>query len=310
MPPTLAISATTVGVAIAANLALFGAVFLGVHALFRYPVTDTTPVHRRVAAAMGYRQSGVFDIAVLRPVMSLMLHLARRIGVGALRRRVRQDLDASGNASGYTVDEQIAICLGLGFAFAAASATFQIATGSTLLLLNTPILFALGFYLPLLGLHSAAVARTQRISKQLPYTLDLVSLTMAAGSTFNEAVEVLIRDDPGDDLNAELRLVLHEIDLGTTRQRALEHLADRVPLDTLRSVVGAVNQAERLGTPMSGILKLQADMLRNQRSVRAEKLSASASMRILIPSMLILLGAVLVVFAPFIVRWYHGELLQ
>ena len=67
-----------------------------------------------------------------------------------------------------------------------------------------------------------------------------------------------------------------------------------------------LNQAETLGTPLSQILKVQSSMLRMNRSVRAEKLSASASLRILIPSMLILMAVVLVVFSPFIIRRWHS----
>ena len=81
------------------------------------------------------------------------------------------------------------------------------------------------------------------------------------------------------------------------------NLGVRIPLDSLRSVIGAVNQAEKLGTPLSSILKVQAEMLRMHRSVRAEKLSASASLKILIPSMLILLAVVLVIGAPMIIRF-------
>jgi tight adherence protein C len=100
-----------------------------------------------------------------------------------------------------------------------------------------------------------------------------------------------------------------EIDFGSTRARALASMAERIPLDSLRSVVGAINQAEALGTPLSTILKNQSGMIRMIRSVRAEEASASASMRILIPSMIILLAVVLVVFAPMILRWMEGRLM-
>jgi len=90
---------------------------------------------------------------------------------------------------------------------------------------------------------------------------------------------------------------------------ALSHVADRVPLESLRSVIGAVIQAQTLGTPVATVLSLQSEMLRVQRSVRAEKLSASASLRVLIPSMVILIGVVGLVFAPLIVRFFRGEVM-
>src|SRR5690606_2505 len=155
---------------------------------------------------------------------------------------------------------------------------------------------------PIYLLGDAASSRVSRIAKQLPYTLDLIALSMAAGSTFSEAIDTIIRDDPQDDFNQELAIVQAEIRFGTSRANALMNLANRIPLETLRSVVGAVNQAETLGTPLSQILKTQSTMLRVNRTVRAEKLSASASLRILIPSMLIMLAVVLSVLAPFIIR--------
>ena len=79
-------------------------------------------------------------------------------------------------------------------------------------------------------LSEAATSRVGRISKKLPYTLDLVALMMAAGSTFSEAIETLIRDEPDDDFNEELALVMAEIEFGTRRSEALAHMAERIPL--------------------------------------------------------------------------------
>ena len=136
----------------------------------------------------------------------------------------------------------------------------------------------------------------------MPYTLDLIALMMQAGSAFSEAIQTMIRDDPEQDFNQELRIVLAEIEYGTRRADALRNLAERIPLDTLRSIVGAVNQAEALGTPLSEILKSQSDMIRMHRSVRAEKLSAKASLRILMPMVLILAAALFTLFGSLVVR--------
>ena len=99
-----------------------------------------------------------------------------------------------------------------------------------------------------------------------------------------------------------------EIEFGTTRAIALTNMAERLPLDQLRSVIGAVNQAELLGTSLSTILKNQATMLRNGRSVTAEKRSAEASLRIIVPSMLIMAAVLLCVFGPYIIRFAKGQL--
>ena len=282
---------------------LFASVFLVLWSVFRFPAQTEPPVHRRIALAMGAGQRNtMFEMPAMASVMSLALTVAQRFSINAIRERIRIDLDASGNRDGYSVDEYIAICL-----VSCVVVTIIGSIFAALLNFLDPLTVAasgvVGFGLPLWLLHSAAQARVMRISKRMPYSLDLVALTMSAGSTFSEALNAIIRDDPNDDLNQELSIVMAEIDLGSTRAVALSNLAERIPLDALRSVVGAVNQAEALGTPLASILKSQSSMLRMTRSVRAEKLSASASLRILIPSMLILMAVILIVFAPALITW-------
>lgn len=291
------------------SVLLFVGVFLPIYGVFRYPVAAEPPIHRRIAAAVGVDRRTIFENALLAPVMSLGLGVARQAGLPGLRQRIRQDLDASGNPSGYSVDEYLTICLVSAVGLALLGLLLDLLMGGAGLLLVVPLMAAAGFVAPLLVLRSAALKRIGRIAGQLPYTLDLISLVMAAGSTFTEAVETLIRDHPEDDLNQELRIALSEMEFGVTRSRALNNLADRIPLESLRSILAAVNQADTLGTPLSSIFKLQAEMLRMQRSVRAEKLSASASLRILVPSMVILMAVVGIVFAPLIIRFLRGELM-
>lgn len=290
------------------SLIAFGGVFLLIFAVFRHPAPAEPPVHRRFAAAVGQAHTTVFEQAVFAPLMGLGLVMARRLRSPAIRARIRRDLDASGNPTGYSVDEYLAICLlssaGLGFA-AALIVTF---TGGSLALVFGPIAAVAGFYFPLWSLGGAARARLIRIGKQLPYSLDLIALTMGAGSAFTEAIETLIRDDPRDDLNQELSIVLSEMNFGAPLNVAMTHMGERIPLESLRSVVAAIVQSQKLGSTLSVILKDQADMMREQRSVNAEKQAAAASLKLLIPSMLILMAVVVAVFGPMIVRFFTGQL--
>jgi tight adherence protein C len=111
-----------------------------------------------------------------------------------------------------------------------------------------------------------------------------------------------VHEDSEDPFNVELKTALAEIELGTTRRRALENLAARVPLDSVRSIIASVVQAEELGTPLHDVLHNEATLMRLHRSVKAENTAAVASIRIMIPGLLILLSVILTVFAPFIVK--------
>ncbi|MBS3821321.1 MAG: type II secretion system F family protein, partial [Phycisphaerae bacterium] len=109
-------------------------------------------------------------------------------------------------------------------------------------------------------------------------------------------------------LNVELRAVLAEMELGTTRRQALQNLANRVPIEPMRNLVSSVIQAEELGTPLSDVLHDQATLLRMQRSVRAENKAAVAGVRILVPCLLLVIAVLLTVFGPAIVRISTGGL--
>lgn len=289
------------------SLLLFTTVVTLIWALFARPVRVAAPVSRQVAAALGVgRQPTVFDAPLLGQLLSMATALARRFPY--FRNRVWQDLEASGNPNGYTVDEYLGICLAAGAATGAAAAGCLALMGQfdPLAILIMPIA---GFFVPLWTLREAAGKRVRDIAQQLPYSLDLIALLLEAGANFNEAVTTVVRDEPDQPLNQELRLVQSEMALGTSRGKALERMGERIPLESLRSVIGAINQAESLGTPLAKILKSQAGMIRMVRSVRAEEASASASMRILVPSMLILIAVVLVVFSPIILMWIDGRLM-
>ncbi len=287
------------------SAAVFAGVFVPIWAVFRFPVASEPPIHRRIAQAVGMDHETVFENPLMAPLMGLFLSIASQMNWPALRERIRRDLSAAGNPVGYSVDQYIALCLAASAVACVKAVLFSLLTmGGTGLFFALPFFAVTGFYLPLHTLSNAAAGRVMRIGKQVPYTLDLIALVIAAGASFTEAIETLIRDNPNDDLNQELSIVLSEIQFGATRANALSSMAHRIPLETLRSVVGAINQADQLGTPLAAILKVQAGMIRMHRSVRAEKLAASAGLRILVPTMIILVAIVALVFVPFVLAYF------
>ncbi len=289
------------------SLMIFSAVALLIWAVFRFPVTPEPPMNRRIAMAMGLgNRQTVFENPITGQLLGFAMMLARRFPF--FRKKIRADLEAAGNPSGYTVDEFLALCIATAFIplILAIPLIGQFGQFALLMLLLAPVL---GFAGPLYTLHEAARGRVKQIAKKLPYTLDLVALMMESGAMFTESIQTIIQDEPDDEFNRELALVQAEIEFGTTRAVALANMADRIPLETLRSVVGAINQAEALGTPLSTILKNQSGMIRLMRTVRAEESAASASMKILIPGTLILIAVVLMFFGPIIMRMYHGNIM-
>lgn len=289
--------------------AIFAFVVLIVLAVFgQRGRTEMTP-QREAALATGHAdRRTVFEMPLTQPLMWLLLLAARRLPLRKLKAWIRKTLVAAGNPNFYTADEYLAVALLWGLVMAGVLEVANLVLFGSLSIVMLPFGFLVGLGGHIYHLHGKAAKRVKLISRRVPYTLDLIALAMGAGATFTEAIRTVVREDTQHPFSVELNTVLAEMDLGTTRAQALRSLSDRVPLESLRSIVAAIIQAEALGSPLSIVLKEQANLMRLQRSVRAEKLAAAASVRILVPSLLILISVVLAVFAPIIIRGLKGEL--
>jgi tight adherence protein C len=168
----------------------------------------------------------------------------------------------------------------------------------------------IGGMLPSLWLNEKAQTRLQSINRGLPQALDLVVLSMGAGLDFIGAVRHVVEkwSDKRDPLCEELSRFLHELSLGKTRKEALEDLAYRAPTELVKAFVTNAIQAEKRGTPLVEILRIQADVARTKRFQTAEKVAGRAGVVILMPLMFIFAATVLVMFGSLIVKGFRGQL--
>jgi len=282
---------------------LFVSVFLLVLAVFSQGGTIQLSPQREAALASGHSdRRTVFENAAFKPIMWILLAISHRLAMPRAKAWIQRKLVAAGSPNYYTPEEYLALSLFVGVVVAFVLELADVMVTGRFGIATIIIGMAAGVGVSVYQLHNKATKRIRLISKRIPYSLDLIALAMGAGATFTEAVRTVVRERGDDPFNEELRAVLAEIELGTTRRQALQNLSARVPLESLRSIVASIVQAEELGTPLAEVLHSQATLLRLHRSVRAENLAAIASVRMLIPSLLIMLSAVLAVFAPAILR--------
>lgn len=157
------------------------------------------------------------------------------------------------------------------------------------------VVVTLVYSLPRLYLQSLGRARLQRIQRALPDALDLVSMCMAGGLSFSEALDRVARDirNAHPDLATELRIVRRQTEIGSLAQ-AFRQLADRIDLPELKSLSAIIVQSDRLGTNLVAPLDTFSNDLRRDRRQRANAQSASAVVRMMLPMVLCLLPATLV----------------
>ncbi|MBN1941751.1 MAG: type II secretion system F family protein [Phycisphaerae bacterium] len=289
------------------SVLLFGTVALGVVAVFSQPGRVELSPQRQAAIATGHEdRKTVFENPIFRPLLWILLSVSYHLNLPRAKGFLRRQLIAAGSPNYYTAEEYLALSLlaGLGLGIV-LEVVYVLATGQ--FSLSTIVLGVIvGSSLSIYQVVDKASKRLRDITKQLPYALDLVSLAMGAGATFTEALRTITRENDTDALNVEFKALLAEIELGTTRQAALQNFARRSPLTSVRSLVASVTQAEQLGTPLATVLHDQATLLRMQRSARAENKAAVASVRILVPCLLLVAAVIFTVFGPAIIRIVRG----
>lgn len=160
-----------------------------------------------------------------------------------------------------------------------------------------------GFHYPVSWVSRLAYQRKDRMSKDLPYSIDLITVAMEAGQDFGASVRNLVGDGPHGPLRDEFGVTLRQVELGKSRVEALKAMSDRIQLDEFRSLVTSVIQSSEMGVSISSTLKIQAQEIRRRRFQRAERQAARAPSLMLLPTALFILPSVfIIIFVPIMIR--------
>ena len=248
-------------------------------------------------------------LRLLNPIIRLGAHVVPRLGLDSHRARVRSLLVRAGSPWGFTAEEFI------GYGLANAFVTWLAVVGMFLVAAQAfrpfhallPAIVA--YVVTYTGLKHRAENRRVAIDREMPFVLDLISLTMGAGSTFLQACETITAVSDKGPMEEELDLFLHEIQAGTPMRDAIMNMPKRSDSDELALMVGAVSQAEQLGTPLVEIFRGQADTNRFRRTKAAEKAAAKLPNKLAVPTVFLMLAVLLLLFGPIIIKATSGGLL-
>ena len=139
--------------------------------------------------------------------------------------------------------------------------------------------------------------RTANVRKGLPDALDLLVICAEAGLTVDAAFARVSRElgKAYPDLGEEFALTSIELSFLTERRQALENLAYRVDLDSVRGVVTTLIQTEKYGTPLASALRVLSAEFRNERMMRAEEKAARLPAIMTVPLILFILPVLFIV---------------
>ena len=155
----------------------------------------------------------------------------------------------------------------------------------------------LGAYAPDIYLGHAVSKRLKAIQLGLPDGLDLLVICAEAGLSLDAALTRVAREiAPGaPQLADELAVTAIELGFLPERAKALENLAGRAPLQSIRGVVNVLGQTEKFGTPLGRALRVLASDYRAERQLRAEEKAAKLPAKMVVPMILFVLPTLFVV---------------
>ncbi len=152
----------------------------------------------------------------------------------------------------------------------------------------------LGALGPTSQLNKKVEERQKAISKSLPDVMDLLVISVEAGLGFEQALDRVIQNVPGE-LSDEFARVLGESRAGSSRADALRAMDERCDSQEVRSFVLAMIQADTFGVSIGRVLRSQSDELRIKRRQKAQEQAQKAPVKMMIPMVFCIFPALFVV---------------
>lgn len=153
---------------------------------------------------------------------------------------------------------------------------------------------AVGLLAPIYLLQKSIEGRHAQIRKALPDIIDLLVVSVEAGSGLDGALLEVISRKEGP-LPDEFERLLGEIRVGKGRRRAWQDMANRVDEENLSALVAALIQAEEVGISIGNALRAQADSVRIRRSLQIRELAATLPVKMLFPLIFCIFPALFVI---------------
>jgi tight adherence protein C len=225
-----------------------------------------------------------FSDRIMAPFQQKASRVAKRFSGADAPERIRLKLDIAGNPVGWTVERvQAGKVIGAIALFMISVAfTTVIGMGLTVRILVVVGATVVGWLGPNLFLYQKTYDRSNRMRRELPDAIDLMTISVESGLAFDAAVQQVAKNTEGP-LADEFSRVLREMQIGKGRADALRSLADRTNVDDLKGFVTSMVQADSFGIPIAAVLRIQSSEMRIKRRQAAEEKAQKVPVKITVP---------------------------
>lgn len=192
----------------------------------------------------------------------------RKVSFG---KRLSSDLEAAGIL--LRSDEYLLIWAGTTIV---PSLLFFLAGGNVI---SVIAILIIGFIIPPLLVSRSKRQRIQKFDKQLAESIVVISNSIRAGFTFQQAMESISKEMP-NPLAVEFARTLWEVKLGSSIEHAMERMALRMKSKDLDLVVSSVLIQRKTGGNLSEVLNNIAITIRDRQRIKGEVRVLTASGRV------------------------------
>jgi tight adherence protein C len=217
------------------------------------------------------------------------------------KKKHKRTIISAGLEDELDADELLAYKISMGVVIPCGLMLYTLANGSSLPAWLFISMLIGGYIYPTAWVKGCRKNRHEEINLQLPFVLDLLTLSTEAGLDFIGALQKVVEKTRAGPLVNELERMLQQIQLGTSRADSLRDLGWRIDLQEISSLVAVLVTADQMGSPLGPVLRVQSDLIRTQRFTKAEKRGAAASQKLLFPLIFFIMPAVFImIFGPVI----------
>lgn len=121
-----------------------------------------------------------------------------------------------------------------------------------------------GFFMPYAILKEKADSRENSFRRELPEALDLITISLAGGKTFQMALRESVPNMNDSLLKEEFKTILSSLDTSRPLHDCLEDFKNRAPNENIRVFVQAVQESLALDVPLVHVLRSRAEDSRQE----------------------------------------------
>ena len=144
------------------------------------------------------------------------------------------------------------------------------------------VVVVVAYFVPDIIVGGRAVERQKRMLYDLPDILDQITISIEAGMSFEAALSRVGSNNRGP-LGEEIVRTVQDMNLGMPRRDSYLALAARNDVEDLRRFTKSIVQAEEFGVPISQIVRIQAEEMRDKRRQRARETAQKVPVKLLFP---------------------------